>query len=103
MRTLIAYALIFVALLLTAPQASPEPAPARVDLSTHRTPAGTLLATYKASQGPGPFVLLTPVPGATFLGPDRWVVPVPAQGLPPLRFRLGNEVHTTFPLPGGGK
>lgn len=73
----------------------------RVDLSTYRTPAGALMATYKASQGPGPFVLLTPVPGATFLGPNKWIVPVPAQGLPSLRFRLGNEVHTTLPLAGG--
>lgn len=69
----------------------------RVDLSLYRTPGGTLQAVYTLSQGPGPFALLDPLPGATFCGPNRWIVPVGA-GLPSLRFCVGNTVHKAFPV-----
>lgn len=69
----------------------------RVDLSLYRTPGGALQAVYTLSQGPGPFALLDPLPGATFCGPNRWIVPVGA-GLPSLRFRVGNTVHKAFPV-----
>lgn len=95
MKTLLTLALLALPALAEVP---------RVDLSTYRTPAGTLQALYTAHAGPGPFILLdtAKAPGACFLGPNRWAVPVPPAGLPVLRFRLGQELHMSLPVRAGG-
>lgn len=70
----------------------------QINASTYTTPGGQLMALFTLNQGPGPFQLLNPPTGATFLGPNRWAVPVPKQGLPALQFRVGNQVHKTVPV-----
>lgn len=67
----------------------------RVNTSTYETPSGQLMALYTLNQGPGPFQIINPPSGAVFIGPNRWAIPVPKQGLPPLQFRVGNQVHRT--------
>ena len=52
------------------------------------------LATFKAT-GPHPFVLLTQNIAARYPTCNTIVIFIPPEGLPPLRFRIGNELHET--------
>lgn len=70
----------------------------RIDTSTYETPGGQLMALYTLNQGPGPFTLLNPPSGSIFLGPNRWAVPVPKQGLPSLQFRVGTQLHNSVSI-----